>query len=186
MSQTKLVIELRASALPASDLIAATVEGPTRCHMMRSGTHCPGLSIIPESPPNKFCLDLQDQGITCSSCHTQDTVPQEALQDESELSTNHASAQSGIISLHKGIIRILGGGNLEGKDGRWRKACRLVGVFLVSLAVMGAAIMLDHFSLSDIRTTQIRAILFAFSPFESAKQAPPAAPWRSWMRRRLF
>lgn len=188
--QTKVVLELRACALPASALIAATVDGPTRCKMMRSGSHCPGLSVIPESPPNKSCLDLHDEAHIMPGSKLLDA----ALQDVSEQA--HASFPSTIdlMTATATTLQVKGCSDLEGKEGRWQKARMILGVCVVSLAFMAAVVMLDHFSLADdknmlIDNMQLRARLLKImpTPVHVAEGAPEGAPhiWKLiW--RRLF
>ena len=190
MLQTKVVLELRACALPASDLIAATVDGPTRCKMMRSGSHCPGLSIIPESPPNKFCLDWHDEAYITPGSELSDA----ALQADSEQAHASFPSKINIMTARATTLQVEGCSNLEDKEGRRQKARMFLGVCIVSLAVMGAAVLLDHFSLADHRNTlfdhmQLRARLLKFLPMSvHVSERSPGTPPPSWKLRwkRLF
>ena len=185
--QKQLVLELRTSAsLPASDLIAATVDGPTRCTSMRSGSHGPCLTIIPESPPVKPVFSpgpLDDppasstlKGLDLTDMVPQDesdadTVPQDDMEPGDLLARLDSQGSPPLATVHG-----------DGQAGRWRKALGLICVCLVSSLVMWGAATLDTSALAYSTSIQIPAKLQLLFQFRCKKPKAPKWSWDSWRR----
>ena len=173
------------ASLPASDLIAATVDGPTRCSSMRSGPHGPFLTIIPESPPVKpaFSPDPLD-GPPASSTYKGLDLTDMVTQDESDADTvSQDDREPGDflarLDSQGSPPKVTATVHSNGKAGRWRKALGLICVCLISSLVMWEAAMIDTRALTLSKSIQIPAKLRVLFQFRCKK--PEALKW-SWAR----